>query len=95
MGKIEKYKLNLGDKTLYLTHISEIDTGRKDFEYKKIWGNHYIIEDDIPRGSLPCTTAFASDFTNLDDRGGIGHYQNYNDPCQWLIETIKKFGEKI
>lgn len=95
MGKVEKYKLNLGDKTLYLTHTSEIDIERRDFKHKKILGNHYVIKDNIPKGSLSCTMAFASDFVNIDDRGDVGHFQNYTQPCQWLIEVIKKFGEKI
>ena len=89
-----KYKLNVGDKSLYLTHTSGIKTGR-DCYNKIIFGNHYIIEDDIPNQCLPCTTAYASDFAHLSDEDGRGHDMGYTKTTQWLIDIIKQTGEKI
>lgn len=88
-----KYKLNVGDKTLYLTHTSGIKT-RRDCNNKIIFGNHYIIEDDIPNQCLPCTTVYASDFTQLSDEDGRGHNMGYTKSTQWLIDIIKQIGDE-
>tara|TARA_R110000822_G_scaffold109977_3_gene239971 strand:- start:898 stop:1185 length:288 start_codon:yes stop_codon:yes gene_type:complete len=89
-----KYKLNLGDKTLYLTHTSGIKT-RRDYNNKMILGNHYVIEDDIPNQDLPCTMVYASDFTQQYGEDDRGHNMTYTKTTQWLIDIIKQTGEKI
>ena len=90
----EVYKLELEGKTLYLRR-TKIDTGRRDFINRIIWGDQYTIEDDIPIGGLPCSQLFASDFVSCDDRDKTGHTLSYTKSTVWLIEAFKKYGEKI
>jgi hypothetical protein len=96
LGKTEKYQLNLGDKTLYLTEESEIKYAKNHLQ-EWMLGSHYVIEDDIPNAgtSLPHTELRASTFNQFPDNGEKGHYQSYTQGTKWLIEVIKKFGEKI
>ena len=96
MTKLKKYKLNLKDKTLYLTEESNIKY-KKNYLQEDMLGSHYLIKDDIPNKgapSLPHTELRASTFNQFPDNGK-NYYPNNTQSTKWLIEIIKEFGTKI